>query len=99
MGALAARLGVSPQGLASLLEPLHEDGLIEKFQHQKEEGAGRGRTRVGLIVTKRGAEVLARVENAELGIEACVLQRLTPKERAELISLLEKAINDNEEPA
>ena len=96
--ALAERLQLTPQGLSSILEPLVDDGLIERHALPRAENMGPGRPRVGLIVTKRGAEVVARVENADLGIEACVLQHLTPKERADLLTLLSKAVgeaNDN----
>lgn len=94
--ALAERLAVTSQGLSGLLEPLLEDGLVERHVLPRTENMGPGRPRVGLIVTKRGAEVVARVENADLGIEACVLQHLTPKERADLLMLLSKAVGDND---
>ena len=92
---LARRLGVTPQGAAYLLAPLYEAKLVERTEVQRPNGP----PLVGLIVTKKGAEVVARVENAEIAIEDCVLQNLSAAERDELVRLLEKAVTVKEEVA
>ncbi len=78
---LANMLDVGVPGFYYLIGPLLEGGYVEKVP-------------TGLLVTRKGAEVIAKVRNAERAIEECILANLDPEERRKLFQLLEKAVED-----
>lgn len=87
---LAELLDVSVPGFYYLLTPLVTEGYVEKVP-------------AGLLVTRKGADVIAKVRNAERAIEDCILANLDPEERGQLFALLTKAVeppaNTTFEPA
>ena len=100
--ALAALLGITRQAFSQFTSPLFLMGLIERVPVDGAAGGsangnisqGRAASATGLIVTKRGAAYIAKVENAELTIEDCILERLTAAERNTFLQLLDKAVGD-----
>lgn len=76
---LAELLDVSVPGFYYLLNPLISEGYVEKVP-------------TGLLVTRKGAEVIAKVRNAERAIEECILANLDQEERGQLFALLTKVV-------
>lgn len=108
---LQSMLGLVEQGFNSLAAPLYERKLIERvsLKELRQKTAAEGATEspgekpgekarglVGLIVTRKGAEYIAKVENAEIAIEDCILEKLDGAERDRFIDLLSKATSDGD---
>jgi len=102
---LQSMLGVVEQGFNALAAPLYERKLIERVSlkelRQKSDAASeglreKGRGLVGLIVTRKGAEYIAKVENTEISIEDCILEKLDGDERDRFIELLSKATSEGD---
>ena len=98
---LQSMLGVVEQGFNALAAPLYERKLIERVSlkelRQKADATSeKGRGLVGLIVTRKGAEYIAKVENTEISIEDCILEKLDGDERDRFIELLSKATSEGD---
>lgn len=81
---LADLLDVTVPGFYYLLTPLMHEGYVEKVP-------------TGLIVTRKGADVIAKVRNAERAIEDCILSNLDREERNQLFALLTKIVEPAEQ--
>ncbi len=82
---LAARLGITPSGLARQLAPLERRGIVGRESNPHD-------ARLALVVlTERGAEIVREaVLTAEEGAERALAKRWPEPERAELARLLER---------
>ena len=89
VSAMSRTLGMSHSATLDIVGPLVKSGLLEKQE----------RTEVGRVspiyLTKKGAEVLSRMEAMNIQIENCVLGSLTNAEKDKLLELLERTISNH----
>jgi DNA-binding MarR family transcriptional regulator len=80
---LAARLGITPSGLARQLTPLERRGIVARESNPHD-------ARLALVVlTERGAEIVREaVTSAEEGAARALARRWPEPERAQLAALL-----------
>ncbi|MDR1967239.1 MAG: MarR family transcriptional regulator [Burkholderiaceae bacterium] len=81
---LCAALDIQPPNLVSLIAVLDQRGLIERRPHPHD-----GRA-LGLHLTAAGKHLAQQAEQAVRQLEIDAYRRLTERERATLIRLLEK---------
>ena len=82
LGALAARLGISPSTLTRNLARLEAEGLVARAEDAEDARASRVR------LSARGARAAARVEREERAFAEDVLARLGPQHRDEVMAAL-----------
>jgi DNA-binding MarR family transcriptional regulator len=85
---LCAALDIQPPNLVSLIAVLDRRGLVERRPHPYD-----GRA-LGLHLTAAGIRLAEEAEQAIRQLEIDVYSRLTERERATLIRLLEKIYQD-----
>jgi DNA-binding MarR family transcriptional regulator len=81
--ALAERLGLPPSRMVALVDALEADGLLER-RHSEDR-----RVRA-LHLTAKGRRILKRAVDVAIGYEANLCSDLKPREREQLIDLLQK---------
>lgn len=90
---LARRSLITPQAMGKVVIELERRGYIAR------PSAGRtGRAR-GILLTRRGQSVLAKVQPQIAAAESAVLHRLTPDQHDVLVELLQVAGGVGERPA
>jgi MarR family transcriptional repressor of emrRAB len=82
---LRQKLGLSHSGTVRLLDRLQEDGAIER-------GQGRDGRSVALTLSAKGRRQARAILEARQGVLAAALGRLSPAERREMGSLIEKVL-------
>lgn len=96
MSVLAARPGFSSAQLArrSLITPQAMGKVVLELERRgyiKRPAAGNSGRARGIVLTKRGHSVLAKVQPAVVAAETAVLHRLSSEQRDQLVGLLQVA--------